>query len=246
VDVLLGESLPTPSEVAGRAVVVIDVLRASTTIVQALANGARAVVPFADVDEVVSAASHHVRADVCLAGERRAHPIAGFDTGNSPSGMTEARVRGRIVLMTTTNGTQALLATHGARAVFVGAFVNLGAVVRAVQAEMDRGSDVLIVCAGQDRRFALEDAACAGLVLSDLLRGRRGVYTSDAVALARSLGRRYQKDPSRLAKDAAHAHTLTQAGFGDDVAECLVRDRLDLIATYSDRQVTRERLVSSS
>lgn len=246
VDVLLGESSPTPSEVAGRVVVVIDVLRASTTMVQALANGARAVVPFAEVDEVVASASRYSRDEVCLAGERRALPIAGFDTGNSPSGMTEVRVRNKSVLMTTTNGTIALLATHGARHVFVGAFANLGVTAQAVTSAVASGGDVLLICAGQDRRLALEDAVCAGIMLNEIVRGRKGVVMGDAATLARQLGRRYAADLSRLARDASHARTLATAGFADDVSYCLTRDHLALVATYSDRQVTRERLVTSA
>lgn len=246
VDVLLGECSPTPSEVAGRVVVVIDVLRASSTMVQALANGARAVVPFAEVDEVVASASRYSRDDVVLAGERRALPIAGFDTGNSPSGMTEVRVRNKSVLMTTTNGTIALLATHGARQVFVGAFVNLAVTAHAVTSATANGGDVLLVCAGQDRRLALEDAVCAGIMLNEIARGRKGIVMGDAATLARQLGRRYAADLSRLARDASHARTLEAAGFSDDVSFCLTRDHLALIATYSDRQVTRERFVTSA
>ncbi len=237
-DVLLGESLPTPSEVTGRVVVVIDVLRASTTMLQALKSGARAVVPFANVDEVVSVASGYARGDVFLAGERRALPIAGFDAGNSPAGMTANRVMNKTVLFTTTNGTAALLAAHGARCTYVGAFANLSATVAALAEHAASGADVLLVCAGQDRRFALEDAACAGVMLGALLRGKRGVTLGDAAVLARQLGQRYGKDLSRIARDAAHARTLDQAGFAEDVAYCLTRDHIDVLATYSDRQVT--------
>lgn len=237
-DVLLGECLPTPSEVAGRVVVVIDVLRASTTIVQALACGARAVIPFANVDDVLRVASRYDRHEVLLAGERRALPIAGFDVGNSPSGMTAERVKNKTVLLTTTNGTAALLATHGARCVFVGAFTNLGATLSAVAEQSAAGADVLLLCAGQDRRVALEDVACAGVLLTELLRGKRGATVGDAAQLARQLGRRYGADLSRIARDSTHARTLADVGFGPDVDDCLTRDCLNVVATYSDRQVT--------
>ncbi len=237
-DVLLGESLPTPSEVAGRVVVVIDVLRASTTIVQALASGARAVMPLADVDDVLNVASRYGRSEVLLAGERRALPIAGFDVGNSPAGMTSARVQHKTVLFTTTNGTAALLATHGARHVYVAGFTNMTATLSVVAAHVAKGMDVLLVCAGQDRRVALEDAACAGVLLKELLRKKRTVTLGDAALLARQLGTRYGSDVSRIARDAAHARTLLDAGFAADVDHCLARDHTDVVATYADRQVT--------
>lgn len=246
VDVLLGESMPTPSEVAGRVVVVVDVLRASTVMIQALSLGARAVVPFREVEDVVTAAQRYNRAEVCLAGERRALPIPGFDVGNSPEQLTESTVSGRSVLMTTTNGTAALLATHGARRVFVGAWVNLSVTVAMLKAALAEGHDLLALCAGQDGRFALEDAACAGLLLHEALRGRRGVTLGDAAATARQLGRRYAADPSRLGRDASHARRLTDAGFGGDVSFCLTRDRTPLVATFADRQVTREHVFAAS
>lgn len=246
VDALLGESLPTPSEVAGRVVVVVDVLRASTVMVQALAMGARAVVPFRDVEDVMASAQRHGRAEVCLAGERRALPIPGFDVGNSPEQLTGPMVSGRTVLMTTTNGTAALLATHGAVRVFVGAWVNMSATVAVMKAALAEGLDLLVLCAGQDGRFALEDAACAGLLLHEALRGRRGATLGDAASVARQLGRRYAADPMRIARDASHARRLTDAGFGGDVSFCLTRDRTPLVATFVDRQVTREPVLPTS
>jgi len=246
VDVLLGESTPAPSEVAGRVVVVIDVLRASTVMVQALANGAKAVVPFAEVDEVVATAQRYTRDEVRLAGERRALPIPGFDAGNSPQSMTSELVRGRTVLMTTTNGTSALLASHGAQRVYVAAFVNLSATAQAIGPHVRDGGSVLVVCAGQDRRFALEDAACAGVLVQEVARARRGIVLGDAAMVARQLGRRYATNPSRLARDAQHAHTLTGAGFADDVHFCLTRDSIPLVITYADRQVSRERILSAA
>lgn len=241
-DVLLGESLPTPADVAGRVVVVIDVLRASTTMVEALANGARAVVPFAEVDDVVTAAKRYGRNEVCLAGERRSRVIPGFDAGNSPREMTAERVAGRTLLMTTTNGTAALLATHGAWRTYVGAFVNLSVTADRVVDAMRAGRDAMLVCAGQDRRFALEDAACAGVLVARIAKGVRGAALGDAARMVRRMARRYSTDVQALATDAAHARTLAEAGFADDVAFCLAHDRTSVLATYADRQVTGERI----
>jgi 2-phosphosulfolactate phosphatase len=243
-DVLLGESLPTPADVAGRLVVVIDVLRASTVMVDALANGARAVVPFGEVDEVVTAAKRYGREEVCLAGERRSLPIPGFDVGNSPLAVRPEQVAGKIVLMTTTNGTAALTATHGAWRVLVGAFTNLSVTVNAVADALRAGRNALLVCAGQERRFALEDAACAGVMVSRIVRSCRAAELGDAAQLVRRVAPRYLRQVSLLAHDAAHARALEAAGFAADVAACLVLDRAPLLATYSDRQVTGERILA--
>ncbi|HMS02779.1 MAG TPA: 2-phosphosulfolactate phosphatase [Gemmatimonadaceae bacterium] len=242
-DVLLGEALPTPADVAGRAVVVIDVLRASTVMVEALAQGARAVVPFAEVDDVVTAAKRYGRDEVRLAGERRSRAIAGFDAGNSPREMTAELVAGRTLLMTTTNGTNALVATHGAWRTWVGAFTNLSVTARAVIAALDEGRDATLVCSGQERRFALEDAVCAGAIAREILAARPDITVGDAARVAERLAASYDGDLACIAQDAAHARTLVAEGFGEDIAFCLTRDRTPVRALYADRQVTGERVV---
>jgi 2-phosphosulfolactate phosphatase len=245
-DVLLGEALPAPADVAGRVVVAIDVLRATTVMVAALANGARAVVPFAEVQDVVEAARRYGREEVRLAGERRSMAIPGFDAGNSPGDMRPDVVSGRTVLLSTTNGTSALLASHGAWRTYVGAFVNLTVTADAVREGVEAGHAGLVLCAGQERRVALEDVVCAGLLVDAVARARRGLVLGVGALAARRLARRYQRDLAGVARDAAHARALRAAGFADDVAVCLQRDTHPVRAVYADRQVTGERLRPSA
>ncbi len=106
-DVFFGSGHLSAADMQGRVVLVIDVLRASTSIAVALAHGARAVIPFDSSDEVVARAEAFERAEVRLAGERKMRPIAGFDLGNSPREFTRDTIEGKTVLMTTTNGTVA-------------------------------------------------------------------------------------------------------------------------------------------
>ncbi len=120
---------------AGSTVIVIDLLRATTTICQALASGAHNVVPFREIDETLAAANRLGRTNVVLGGERGGVRIEGFDLGNSPAEFTPQAVRGRSVLITTTNGTQALYHARLAKRVIVGAMVNLSAVIASVEDE---------------------------------------------------------------------------------------------------------------
>ena len=129
VDVVFGGAALTPSDVVGRVIAVIDVLRASSSIAAALANGARAVIPLDSSDEVVIRSKAFMRSDVLLAGERKSLPIPGFDLGNSPSEFKQSIVEGKTVLMTTTNGTPAILNTQGARDVVIASYVNFTAVL---------------------------------------------------------------------------------------------------------------------
>src|SRR5205823_2328211 len=114
-------------DLGGRGIVVIDVLRATTTIVTALANGAKAVIPAATSEEAVRLASHLEKDGVLLAGERRSVKIDGFALGNSPREMTPAAVAGKTIVLATTNGTPALVAAQGGEPVLVGAPVNFRA-----------------------------------------------------------------------------------------------------------------------
>jgi 2-phosphosulfolactate phosphatase len=237
--VIFGAAAATPGTVGGRAVAVIDVLRASTTIAGALANGARAVVPFADAATAAERARDYARGEVVLAGERQMRRVPGFDCGNSPGEFTREAVAGRTVLLATTNGTPALAAAAaaGARHVISAAFVNLGAARAFLRAALRGGLGVTIVCAGQDRQFALEDAACAGRLARELV-GRAGRAAPDDAARACALlDRRYRNRPDRLWADAAHARALAAAGYEADLAACAAVDVFPVVPTLVHGQL---------
>jgi 2-phosphosulfolactate phosphatase len=151
-------------DLAGNAAIVIDVLRATTTICHALDSGATEVVPYRTIEEAVAAAGKAGRAQVVLGGERRGLKIDGFDLGNSPAEYTAEAVGGRRVFLTTTNGTQALHHARLAKRVVVAAIVNLSSVVESVLDE----PVINIVCAGTDGQETLEDILAAGAIIERL------------------------------------------------------------------------------
>src|SRR5574339_102252 len=132
-------------DLAGRGVVVIDVLRATSTIVAAIAHGAKAVIPAATAEEAVRMTANLERDGFLLAGERRAVRIEGFALGNSPLEMTPETVTGKTVFLATTNGTPALVAAQGGEPVLVGAAVNFSALVAGARAAFGAASDLAIV-----------------------------------------------------------------------------------------------------
>jgi len=165
---------------AGGIAIVIDVLRASTTIVAALGRGAAAVLPTSTIEQALAVATAE---SVVLGGERGGVRIAGFELGNSPLEYTAAAVGGRRVVITTTNGTQALAACQNAAAVLIGALVNRAAVVAAARAvaRQKHVSDIHLVCAGTDGFVTEEDLLAAGAMLE---AGAGPADTLDAAALA--------------------------------------------------------------
>jgi 2-phosphosulfolactate phosphatase len=214
---------------AGVTAVVLDVVRASTTIVVALAGGARAVIPVGTPDEARALGRDGHVGPALIGGERGGAPPPGFDHGNSPSEYSPDRVRGRTVVFTTTNGTRALLALDGASRIAVGGFVNAAAVARWVVAEP---GDVLLVCAGERGRFCLEDAVCAGLLVSRLATAD-GALT-DAARAARALWDRYADDLEAMLVDATWAQALVGQGRGADLPLCVALDVHDVVPVLRD------------
>lgn len=239
VEVFFGVGEVAPADLQGRVVAVIDVLRASTTIAVALHNGARRVIPCESADEAVTRARAFERGEIRLAGERKMLPIPGFDLGNSPREFVASAIDGRSILLTTTNGTVALLACQGAREVIVASYVNRRAVLGRLRAALRAGLDVVLLCAGKERQFALEDAACAGSFVRGLsMRGLKPAL-NDGAAGALLLDRRYGHDIPRLFLEAEHAAALSAAGFAADLDVCAAPDTHPIIPVYSDRQITR-------
>jgi 2-phosphosulfolactate phosphatase len=239
IDVLYGVQQLTPQDVQGRVVAVIDVLRASTTIATALAHGAKAVIPFESSEEAVTRSKQLERGAFRLGGERRMLKMEGFDLGNSPLEHTAEAVEGKTVLLTTTNGTKALLAVQGARDVVVASYVNLTGVTTMLRAALRGGADITLVCAGQDRQFALEDAACAGRYVYNITRRLADVELNDAALAASLIDRKYGDNLTRLFNTAAHGRALAAAGFEGDLTACAAVDSYPVIPIYQDRQITK-------
>ena len=239
IDVVFGVGSAPASEFAGRVVAVIDVLRASTSIAAALANGARTVVPVESSDEAVMRAKAFERADVVLAGERKMKPIPGFDLGNSPREFRRAVVEGKTVLMTTTNGTPAIMNTPGARDVVIASYVNYTAVLVMLRAALRGGADITIVCAGRDGLFALEDAACAGRFVYNVSKRLADVELNDAAQACALIDRKYGDHLVKMFEASEHGRLLRDSGFAEDLDECAAIDSYSVIPLYQDRQITK-------
>ena len=152
----------TPQDVGEKPVVVIDILRTTTTVIAAMANGAKAVLPAASQDEALRHVANLERDAVVLAGERKLERIDGFQLGNSPLEMTEDAVRGKTVVMSTTNGTPAIAAAESGAPIIIAAVTNFSAAVVQAKEAFEKSQEIVILCSGRDRMFALEDAYAAG------------------------------------------------------------------------------------
>lgn len=224
-------------DVQGATAVAVDVVRATTSIVAALEAGAAGVYPVGSSEDAIKLLQSLGREDTLLAGERRGLPIEGYHLGNSPSEFTRERVAGKRIIMNTTNGTRALLAVEGADRVLAAAFVNMGAAARMAAAD-DR---VVVVCAGREGRFALDDAVCAGGIVGRLREASGGdVELDDGAAAALELALSHDPDTGFLARTAA-GRALAEVGLAGDLPLCARLDATDLVPEMSDRVVRRAR-----
>jgi 2-phosphosulfolactate phosphatase len=228
---------------AGSTVIVVDVLRASSTICQALASGAQAVVPFLEVEETRAAAERAGRSNVVLAGERKGCRITGFDLGNSPSEFTPKSVGGRQVFMTTTNGTRALDHARLASRVLVGSFLNLSAIVDAVQHE----PRVDILCAGTDGEATREDNLAAGAIASRLMKHWKyacdpdeaaeaaGYEWQKVLAGADAAGRTVREQLALELRETSGGRNLLGIGLDRDLTDCAQIDGLNIVPEFEVR-----------
>ncbi|PWU25305.1 MAG: 2-phosphosulfolactate phosphatase [Candidatus Rokuibacteriota bacterium] len=212
----------TPAEEVGAPVgIVVDVLRATSTICQALAAGYTRVLCCGEVEEAREVAQR--QGDAVLAGERGTVRIPGFDFGNSPAEFVEPAA-GTLVL-TTTNGTRLLVAAAArCDVVLVGSLLNLDAVVSAVR---ERGEEVAVLCAGVRGELALDDAYCAGRLAEEL-----GGDPADSALAAVRLAHSYADAGEGLASSQS-ARNLRASGHADDIAWCARESLLDVVPRFS-------------
>lgn len=200
--------------------VVIDVLRASSTIVTALMSGAREVIPTDSVENAVEIA-HRIGTDrTVLAGERNSLPIPGFQLGNSPASCNAATVGGKTVVMTTTNGTRAFQQTHGAQTVLCGTLLNARNVAQTIA---DAGADqrVVLLCAGSYGQFSLDDAIGAGAIASELMAITAITPKPlDSANAAMRLFKQVEDNLPAALLGSDHGTHLTAIGFEEDVRYC--------------------------
>lgn len=211
-------------------VVVIDVLRASTTIATALSNGAKEIIPVATIEHAVKV-SGSLFGDVTLrCGERNGRTIEGFNLGNSPLEYTESAVKGKIIILTTTNGSVALVKGKFAKNLLVGGFTNISRVVTFLKSLKENFS---ILCAGRQDNFSLEDAVCAGMLLTRYVKSVRNIDLNDAGRASLSLYEKHGKNILAMLEQSDHGRFLINIGFGDDLRVCGAVDTIPVLPAMS-------------
>jgi 2-phosphosulfolactate phosphatase len=240
-------------ELRDKLVVVIDVLRASTTITYAMRAGAREIIPVASVEAAMKIVGNlhstmmSDRPATILCGERGGKRIEGFKLGNSPFEYTEEAVRGKALILTTTNGAVALTKAKHARQCFVSSFVNLTASVDAIASIPGiEGEQLIILTSGREEEFSLEDATCAGMLITRLMTRLGTMKLSDSARAALSVYHQYGADIYRTLLESDHGRTLTELGFDRDILAASQIDSVPLVPVLEQNAIKKKLIFSDT
>jgi 2-phosphosulfolactate phosphatase len=233
-DVLFSPVLTDELFYTGKTTVVIDVLRASTTIITALKNGAKEVVPVGNVEFAVKLSGGIFGGQTLLGGERNTKKIEGFALGNSPSEYTNEVVAGKTIVYYSTNGSRAIVKAKYSRKLFICSFNNIQVLSKHLK-ELDE--DVIILCSGNNNFFSLEDAVCAGKLINDLITGRKKNELTDSANAALTLFKNFGKDIPKTLGETEHGQLLIKNGFSEDIKTCAELNDVDIIPFYSGNTI---------
>jgi 2-phosphosulfolactate phosphatase len=212
-------------------VVVVDVLRATSAMVTAFANGVKAMIPVATVEE----AKAYQDAGYLAAAERNAVKIKGFDFGNSPLSYLDAsKIKDKTIAISTTNGTQAIEAAKGTATIVVGSFLNITALTQWISTQK---RDVIILCAGWKNKFNLEDTLFAGALAKYLNNTNNFITDCDATIAAEYLFERAGKDLYGFLEYSSHRKRLKNLHLENDIEFCLTLDKYEVIPVYLENKL---------
>jgi 2-phosphosulfolactate phosphatase len=215
-------------------IIVIDVLRSSTTIAVALHNGAREIIPVASIESAVKISGSLFGEVTLRGGERNGKMIDGFNLGNSPKEYSYANVSGKSIIFCTTNGSVAMHRSRYARNMAIASFVNVSAIAGYIK---EINNDFLIICSGRAAaigNFSLEDAVCAGMILNKLLEdGSAQVDMNDSAKASLLLYKNLGRSLPKLLKTCDHGQYLSEIGFADDLKICGSVDSVPVLPVLS-------------
>ena len=224
IEVCLTPALIDLYDLEGKIVVVIDVLRATTSMCAGLGSGVKSIIPVSKVEECEALRGENR----LLAAERDGQMVEGFDLGNSPFSYMDEKTQGKTIVMTTTNGTRALKLAEAAKEVIIGSFVNLNAVCNYLG---NRTEDVILLCAGWKNKFNLEDTAFAGAVYQNL----KTEFSSfcDSCVGAETMYNLAKPDLIGFMKHSSHFKRLKRLNIEKDVEYCLTPNQWNLVPVYN-------------
>lgn len=222
-----------PSKIYGRTVVVLDIFRCTSTIVTALANGCKEVVPVKSALEADEIAGKLEAGTFVLAGETKGVKIDSFDLGNSPLEFSQAAVRDKTVILSTTNGTEAIKSCKPAKHAIISSFLNVSAACSRAASYL---RDIVIVCSGTDGFIALEDIMAAGCHIS-VLKQYQEIRLSDQARTFYYLYQYFEENLLQVLQTSRSGLNLQRLGYEQDIPFCLKKNIYKLAPVYNNNSV---------
>ncbi|MGA7719625.1 MAG: 2-phosphosulfolactate phosphatase [Ignavibacteriaceae bacterium] len=201
----------------GKTSVVIDALRATTTIITALENGAKEIIPVGTVEFAVKVSGGMFGWQTLLGGERNTKKIEGFALGNSPLEYSPEIVAGKSVVLYTTNGTKAITKAKFSSNLFICAFLNIATLAKHLSL---LNQDLEIICSGRSNNFSMEDSVCAGKLISEIEKLNTDLILSDSARASQSLSNSFGKNILKMMRETEHGKILIENGFEEDLKFC--------------------------
>lgn len=219
---------------SSKTAAVIDVLRASSTIVTAVMNGAKEIIPVGSIEFAVKVSGGMFGGQTLLCGEKNTKKVDGFNLGNSPAEFTSEVIGGKTVVLYTTNGTKAIVKAKFSSNLFITAFLNVKASAKKL---IETGGDIEIICSGRNNEFSLEDTVCAGKLVSQILKLKNTFQLTDSAAAAMSLFEMKKKDISGVMRNTEHGQILIENGFEADIEYCAQVDITNVVPTFKNNSI---------
>ena len=234
VNVLLSPNNVDELYFTSKTTVVIDILRATSVIVQALNNGAKEVIPVGSIDFAMKISVNAHGGQTLLCGERNTKMIDGFDLGNSPQDYTKGLVHRKSIILFTTNGSKAIVKAKYSEKLLVASFNNLSAIAERL---IDLGSDVEIVAAGSNGMFCIEDTICSGALIQIMKSLKEDIEITDAGWASLVLNDQFGSDVGKMLRESEHGKILIGNGFEEDLAFCSERDNMPIVPFYKGGEI---------
>lgn len=231
VDIIFTADEVSQEKTKGKICVVIDVLRATSVMITALHNGAEKIFPFKDIKTIQERCENLKNIIKC--GERNALKIDGFDLGNSPLEFTKEKVFGKDIYMSTTNGTKAVENSLSAEKIIICSFLNIKSVSEKL---LEYKKDVVIVCAGTNGKFSLDDTLCAGLIIKEMQKHTE-IQMNDVLLAAVRISESHENIKDIL-KGSTHYERLLSLGFEKDMEHIFSLNKYSIVPEYKNGYIS--------